>query len=147
MTKYKQASEVLEKNQKAIVLFTHGDDVSYDSAGNGSTGKWVVNPDIGPEQTHNSFFSTQRSRHNQIKLARFCQRWTVPGQLCYCINLSEDSMICSPVDENLAQLHAELDAYYARLYGPSAMNCVTRPAAWIPKKSTAKISLGRRSAC
>lgn len=46
MTTYKQASEVLEKNQEAVVLFTNGDHFSYDSAGNGSTGKWVVNPNV-----------------------------------------------------------------------------------------------------
>jgi hypothetical protein len=46
LTTYRQASEVIEKNQEAIVLFTHGEYFSYDSAGNGLTGKWVVDPDV-----------------------------------------------------------------------------------------------------
>lgn len=46
MTTFKHASEVIKKNQEAIVLFTHGEHFSYDSVGNGLTGKWVVDPDV-----------------------------------------------------------------------------------------------------
>jgi hypothetical protein len=42
---YKQASDVLENNQEAVVLFTHGPHFHYDPAGNGETGKWVVDPE------------------------------------------------------------------------------------------------------
>jgi hypothetical protein len=46
-----------------------------------------------------------------------------------------------------AQLRAELDAYYARLYGLTRdeLRYAARLSASIRKKSTAKISLGRRS--
>ena len=43
---YKTANEVIAKKQSAIVIFTHGEHFSYDAAGNGSTGKWVVDPEI-----------------------------------------------------------------------------------------------------
>jgi hypothetical protein len=42
---YKRASEVIEKNREAVVFFTHGKHFSYDTAGNGLTGKWVLDPD------------------------------------------------------------------------------------------------------
>jgi hypothetical protein len=45
LTTYNRANEVIEKNQEAIVIFTHGEHFSYDEAGNGLTGKWVVDPD------------------------------------------------------------------------------------------------------
>jgi len=45
MTKFKQASEVIQPNQSAIVVFTHGENFSYDVGGNGSTGKWVLDPE------------------------------------------------------------------------------------------------------
>jgi hypothetical protein len=45
LTTYKQAGEVIEKNKEAIVLFTHGDHFSCDAAGNGVTGKWVLDPE------------------------------------------------------------------------------------------------------
>jgi hypothetical protein len=45
LTLYKRASEVLEKNQEAVVLFTHGPHFSYDPTGNGETGKWVLDPE------------------------------------------------------------------------------------------------------
>ncbi len=40
MKTYKLASEVIEKNQAAIVIFTRGEFFEFDSAGNGSTGHW-----------------------------------------------------------------------------------------------------------
>ncbi len=42
---YRQANEIIEKNQEAVILFTHGPHFSYDPAGNGETGKSVVDPD------------------------------------------------------------------------------------------------------
>jgi hypothetical protein len=42
---YKQAIEVIEKNQEAIVLFTHGEHFLYDLVGNGQSGKWVLDPE------------------------------------------------------------------------------------------------------
>lgn len=45
MQTYKTASEVLAPRQSAIVVFTHGEHFSFDSLGNGSTGKWVVDPE------------------------------------------------------------------------------------------------------
>jgi hypothetical protein len=39
---YKQANEVIEKNQEAVIVFTRGQYFSYDPSGNGDTGKWVV---------------------------------------------------------------------------------------------------------
>jgi hypothetical protein len=43
---YKQANDVVEKQQEAVVFFTHGDHFSYDTSGNGLTGKWVVDPEM-----------------------------------------------------------------------------------------------------
>jgi hypothetical protein len=45
LTTYTRAREVIEKNKEAIVLFTRGEDLSYDAAGNGTRGKWVLDPD------------------------------------------------------------------------------------------------------
>jgi hypothetical protein len=42
---YKHANEVLENNKEAIVLFTHGEHFSYDLAGNGLSGKRVLDPE------------------------------------------------------------------------------------------------------
>ncbi|MCG2787230.1 MAG: HNH endonuclease [Anaerolineae bacterium] len=44
MTTYKTAQEVIGKNQSAVVIFTHGEHFISDPAGNGSTGKWVIDP-------------------------------------------------------------------------------------------------------
>lgn len=49
MKTYKIANEVISNNQSAIVIFTHGEHFSYDAAGNGSTGKWVVDPETVEE--------------------------------------------------------------------------------------------------
>lgn len=46
MSTYKQVSDVIEKNTRAIVLFTHGPHFHFNDAGNGQTGKWHVNPDV-----------------------------------------------------------------------------------------------------
>ena len=45
MTKFKQASEVIQPNQSAVIVFTHGENFSYDVGGKGSTGKWVLDPE------------------------------------------------------------------------------------------------------
>ena len=45
MTTFERASQVIDQDQAAVVLFTRGPHFTYDSAGNGSTGKWVVNLD------------------------------------------------------------------------------------------------------
>jgi len=49
MTKFKQASEVLQPGQTAVVVFTHGEHFSFDVAGNGSSGKWVLDPETVKE--------------------------------------------------------------------------------------------------
>jgi len=46
-----------------------------------------------------------------------------------------------------AQVRAELDAYYARLYGLTRDELRYTPLAWIRKKYTATISLAKPSAC
>jgi hypothetical protein len=46
ITTFKQASEVIARNQVAVVVFTHGEHFNYDSSGSGFTGKWVVDPDM-----------------------------------------------------------------------------------------------------
>ena len=46
---YKQASDVIEKNQSAVVIFTRGEHFVLDSAGNGSSGKWVLDPETVKE--------------------------------------------------------------------------------------------------
>jgi len=43
-----------------------------------------------------------------------------------------------------AQVRAELDDYYARLYSLTSTSCATFST---PNKSTARISLGRLSVC
>ncbi len=45
MNTYRLASEVIEGNQVAVVVFTHGYRFSIDSSGDGYTGIWVVKPD------------------------------------------------------------------------------------------------------
>jgi hypothetical protein len=45
MDKYKQARELIAPNQTAVVVFTHGANFSFDVGGNGSTGKWVLDPE------------------------------------------------------------------------------------------------------
>jgi hypothetical protein len=45
MAKFKQASEVIQPNQKAVVVFSHGEHFSYDVGGKGTIGKWVLDPD------------------------------------------------------------------------------------------------------
>jgi len=49
MTDFKQAKDVLEKNQEAVIVFTHGKHFEYDLGGNGFTGNWVVDPDVVKE--------------------------------------------------------------------------------------------------
>jgi len=49
MTTYKTAQEVIGNDQSAVVIFTHGEHFIYDPAGNGSTGKWVVDPETVEE--------------------------------------------------------------------------------------------------
>jgi hypothetical protein len=44
MIQIQYARELVRKNQKAVVIFTHGDDFKYDSFVVGTTGKWVVSP-------------------------------------------------------------------------------------------------------
>ena len=46
MKTYKQAREVLEKDKKAVILFTRGPHFDYDTTGNGQTGKWHINPSV-----------------------------------------------------------------------------------------------------
>jgi hypothetical protein len=50
-------------------------------------------------------------------------------------------------DGRRAQFRAELDAYYARLYGLTRDELRYTLLASTPKKSTAKISLAKHSAC
>jgi hypothetical protein len=45
MTKYSRASEVIAKNDQAIVVFTRDDKFYFDDLGNGTTGNWVIDPD------------------------------------------------------------------------------------------------------
>jgi hypothetical protein len=45
MATYKTAREVINPNQSAVVVFTHGEHLSFDALGNGSTGNWVVDPE------------------------------------------------------------------------------------------------------
>ena len=45
MTIYKQASDVISSSQSAVIIFTHGEGLSIDPAGNGETGDWVLDPD------------------------------------------------------------------------------------------------------
>jgi hypothetical protein len=45
MATYSHAKEVIAKNEMAVVVFTHGLFLTFDSAGNGTSGKWVVDPD------------------------------------------------------------------------------------------------------
>lgn len=45
MAKFKQASEVLQPNQTAVVVFSHGEHFSFDVGGKGSIGKWVLDPE------------------------------------------------------------------------------------------------------
>ena len=49
MAIFLKASEVLEKNQVAVCVFTHGDYFSFDSSGNGVTEKWVADPEMVDE--------------------------------------------------------------------------------------------------
>jgi hypothetical protein len=42
---YNKASDVISKNESAVVLFTRGSHFNFDSIGNGESGKWVLNPD------------------------------------------------------------------------------------------------------
>lgn len=42
---YNKASDVISKNESAVVLFTRGSHFIFDSIGNGESGKWVLNPD------------------------------------------------------------------------------------------------------
>jgi hypothetical protein len=37
-----KASDVISKNEEAVVVFTHGRHFFYDPSGSGSTGNWVV---------------------------------------------------------------------------------------------------------
>lgn len=43
---FNTALEVISENQTAIVLFTHGDQFTFDNSGRGSTGKWVLDPEM-----------------------------------------------------------------------------------------------------
>ncbi|MCX6079471.1 MAG: hypothetical protein NTW32_08050 [Chloroflexi bacterium] len=49
MSKFKQASEVIQPNQSAIIVFSHGEHFSYDVGGRGSIGKWVLDPETVKE--------------------------------------------------------------------------------------------------
>ena len=49
MENFKTAREVIAKNQMAVIVFTHGEHFSYDTVGNGFTGKWVVDPETVDE--------------------------------------------------------------------------------------------------
>jgi hypothetical protein len=40
-----RAADAIAPNETAVVVFTHGKFLSFDSAGNGTSGKWVLNPD------------------------------------------------------------------------------------------------------
>jgi hypothetical protein len=42
MIEFFQAKEVLEKNQEAVIVFTHGKHFYHDAGGNGYTGNWVL---------------------------------------------------------------------------------------------------------
>jgi len=49
MTIYQTAQEVIGQNQSAVVIFTRGEHFSFDALGNGSTGKWVLDPETVEE--------------------------------------------------------------------------------------------------
>jgi hypothetical protein len=46
---YKYASEVIEKNQEGIIVFTAGEKFFCDPSGNGYTGNWVIDPEMAEE--------------------------------------------------------------------------------------------------
>ena len=49
MTVFEKAIDVVEENQEAVIIFTHGKHFEYDAGGNGFTGNWVVDPDVVEE--------------------------------------------------------------------------------------------------
>jgi len=49
MTIYQTAREVIGQNQSAVVIFTRGEHFLFNALGNGSTGKWVLDPETVEE--------------------------------------------------------------------------------------------------
>lgn len=49
MSLFKQASDVLDENHEAIIVYTHGDQFVFDALGNGYTGNWVIDPEMVDE--------------------------------------------------------------------------------------------------
>ncbi len=72
MKTYKKASEVIEQNQIAVIVFTHGDFFTYDAAGNGSTGKWVVDhEDVQEVNKVIIYLQRKNEKVNRIYLGNF----------------------------------------------------------------------------
>ena len=44
MKNFAKARDVINRNESAVVVFTKGIHLNFDSSGNGESGKWVLNP-------------------------------------------------------------------------------------------------------
>ena len=83
MTIYKHASEVIEKNQGAIIVFTAGEKFFYDPSGNGYTGNWVIDPEMAEEVDKVIVYLRKKDETvNRICLGNFAgtQRSNEPGR-------------------------------------------------------------------
>jgi hypothetical protein len=83
MTEYKQAKDLLGKNQEAVVVFTHGKHFEYDPGGNGFTGNWVVDPDVVEEvEKVIIYFREESEIVNRIFLGNYAslRKAEIPGR-------------------------------------------------------------------
>jgi len=83
MTIYKHASEVIEKNQGAIIVFTAGEKFFYDPSGNGYTGNWVIDPEMAEEVDKVIVYLRKKEESvNRIFLGNFAgtRRSNEPGR-------------------------------------------------------------------
>lgn len=68
---FQHARDVLSENQEAIVVFTHGRQLSFDSLGNGYTGNWVIDPEMAEEVDKVIIYLRMEDTKNHVFLGNF----------------------------------------------------------------------------
>ena len=71
MRTYKHVKEVIDKNKKALVVFTHGAHFDYDPSGNGQIGKWHVNPSVVETVDQVIVYKREADGENRIFLGNY----------------------------------------------------------------------------
>ena len=83
MIEFSKAKDILEKNQEAVIVFTHGKYFEYDPGGNGFTENWVVDPKVVKKvEKVIVYFREEGEIVNRVYLGNFAglRKSEIPGR-------------------------------------------------------------------